>query len=132
VNDNVNSFFERVKRGAAQAGKAVDRTVRTAGEKTGEVIETAKLNLHIADLQMRVKDVHRDIGALVYATYKNPNTDTDKVDKMLEELDSLHREIAGYRERVSALKLRKLCGECNAEVGRKDEYCRYCGAGLEL
>lgn len=132
MNDNVSNLFERLKRGAAQAGKAAETVVKTAGEKTGELVETARLNLHIADLQMRVKEVHRDIGALVYAAHRDANTDTEKVDKMLEELESIHKEIADYRERVSALNHRKFCRECEAEVGRKDEFCRYCGARLQL
>lgn len=130
MNDSLQNLLKRIKRGAAHAGKAVDSAVKTAGEKTGELVETARLNLHIADLQTRVKEVLRDIGALVYATHKDPNTDTEKVDKMLEELDGIHREIADYRERVSALKQRKFCRGCGAEVGRKDEYCRFCGAYL--
>ena len=132
MNENLTNLLERIKHGAEQAGKAAESAVKTAGEKTGELVETAKLNLHIADLQIRVKEILRDIGALVYSAHKHPNTDTEKVDAMLQELDSLHKEIADYRERVSALKHRKFCRECEAEVGRKDEYCRYCGARMQL
>ena len=110
----------------------MDGAVKAAGEKTGELLETAKLNLHIADLQTRVREVLRDIGALVYAAHSNPNTDTEKVDGMLDELDRLHQEIAEYRARVSALRRRKRCHECSAEVGQKDEYCRFCGANLAV
>lgn len=127
MNETINELLEHIKRGAERAGGAVERTVRAAGEKTGEFVEGAKINLHIVDLQMRVKDILRDVGALVYDAHRDPNTDTERVDAMLKELDDLHEEIKECKDRYAEVRQRRVCPACKADVGRKESFCGKCG-----
>lgn len=131
MNENINDLLERIKRGAAIAGETVERTVKAAGEKTGEFVEGAKINLHIVDLQMREKDIQRDIGALVYEAHKDANTNTERVDGMLEELDALHEEIRECKERYAEVRQHRVCPACKADIGRKDDFCRKCGEKVQ-
>ncbi|MDR1736183.1 MAG: hypothetical protein LBR85_04855 [Oscillospiraceae bacterium] len=130
MNDSIRDLFERVKKRAAQAGVKVEGAVKSAGEKTAELVEGAKIKLHIAELQGQCKDIFRDIGALVYAAHKNPNTDTESVEAMLARLDAINEEIKEFRERYNELKQVKRCPKCGLEAGKKDSFCRRCGESL--
>lgn len=117
---------------------------KNIGDKTGDAIETTKINTEIASKKREVSLLKQKIGVFYYDKYKNGESiDPEaleyfvEVDALMLQVNDLQREIdmiKGENEAKAMSKSTDLgikcsnCGRVN-EVGKK--FCSDCGSKLE-
>lgn len=131
MNESVRELFEKVKQTANQAGQVAGRTFDSAKVKAGELWEITKINGQISNLGLQQGEVLREIGQMVYDAYKDPNTNTDQVDELLEAIDKIKSETAELRRRAMEIKQVRVCSGCGLECALEDRFCKNCGEDLQ-
>ena len=127
---NVNELFEKVKEGAQTAGEFAARTATQAGKKAGEMFNTSKHQITIFDIKNDINDLYKEIGALVYATHKNGDENSEQIDEKLNAIDEKMERIEELKTLIDEIKDAKSCPSCGARMGKDDEFCRKCGTKL--
>lgn len=130
MDDTVRALFERVRQTAESMGDAAGVTARAAGKYAGGLLDAAKLNMRIFDLNTEVSTLLREIGQSVYDAHKGAGVDDAALDERLRAIGEKKTEIESLRARINALRGSRPCPRCGADCGREDAYCRRCGGAL--
>ncbi len=130
MDERVKELLDRIRDTAGAAADAAADTARVAGKKAGQMVDAAKLNVQIFDLNSELNDILRQLGQVMYDTHRGVETDNDNLPQLLAKADELSVRIAELRERVSALRQSRTCAACGAICGREDQFCRACGEKL--
>ena len=101
MDDKVKELLDRIRDTAAEAA---DQTARAAGKKAGQMVDVAKLNVQLFDLNGEFNDVLRQLGQVMYDAHRGQCEEGDKVSGLLERADGLSARISELKERISALR----------------------------
>ena len=123
MDEKVKELLERVR------GTAGD-TARAAGRMAGQMVDVAKLNVQLFDLNGEFNDVLRQLGQVMYDTHRGQAEDGEQITALLDRADELSEKTAELKERIAALRQAKICPACGAACGRDDQFCRRCGGSL--
>ena len=130
MDDKVKELLDRVRDTAVGAADAANQTARAAGKKAGQMVDVAKLNVQLFDLNGDFRDVLQQLGQVMYDTHQGLPQDGEKVTALLERADELRERIAELKDRIADLRQSKTCPACGAACGRDDQFCRRCGGSL--
>lgn len=130
MNDNVMTLLERVRETAVRMGDMAGVTARYAGKYAGQMVDVAKLNMRIYDLNSECNELLQEIGRMVYDTHQGQEPGADALTGLLSRLDEKNAEIAQLKDRIAALRSTRECQACGALCGTEDKFCRNCGAAL--
>ena len=64
-------FMKKVNEISKAVGKTASETYSTVADKSGKLVEEAKLKISIADKEGEIKKIYEEIGKSVYDEYKN-------------------------------------------------------------
>lgn len=125
MDAKIREMLYKVKNSAVDAGKA-------ASKAAGSVVEQAKLNLRIFDLNTEIDVSYKEIGKLVYSVHKGEEVCSEAIQTLIEAIDAKNAEIKTIREKLDAGKTSALtCPKCGRTVGAQDAYCSGCGHKFE-
>ena len=130
MDDKVKELMDRIRGTASVAADACADTARVAGKKAGQMVDVAKLNVQLFDLNGEFNDILRQMGQVMYDAHRGQREEGDKVSELLERADGLSGRISELKERIAALRQARTCPSCGAVCGKEDQFCRRCGAGL--
>ena len=130
MDDKVRELLDRVRDTAVGAADAANQTARVAGKKAGQMVDVAKLNVQLFDLNGEFNDVLRQLGQVMYDTHQGKAEDGDQITVLLDRADELSGKIAEPKDRIAALRQSKTCPACGAVCGKDDKFCRRCGENL--
>ena len=130
MDDKVKELLERIRDTAAGAADAAHQTARAAGKKAGQMVDVAKLNVQLFDLNGEFNDILRQLGQVMYDAHRGQTEEGEKVSELLVRADELSGRISELKERIAALRQARTCPACGAACGKEDQFCRRCGAGL--
>lgn len=130
MDDKVKALLERVKGTANFAADAAADGARAAGKKAGQMVDVAKLNVQLFDLNGEFNDILRQLGQVMYQTHLGQAAENAAVSAQLERADELAAKIAELKARIADLKQAQTCPGCGEPCGRGDKFCRACGAPL--
>ena len=130
IEDKVKDLLDKI-RGAADlaAGTAAD-TARVAGKKAGQMVDVAKLNVQLFDLNGEFNDVLRQLGQVMYSTHKGQAPEEDPLPELLAQADEIAAKVSDIKARIADLRQAQTCPGCGAPCGKEDQFCRRCGAKL--
>ena len=131
MEDRVKELMDRIRGTASAAADACADTARVAGRKAGQIVDVAKLNVQLFDLNGELNDVLRQLGQVMYDAHRGRAGGDESIPDQLARADELNEKIGGMKDRVSALRQSRTCGTCGAVCGREDKFCRSCGQPLE-
>ena len=131
MEDRVKELMDRIRGTASAAADACADTARVAGRKAGQIVDVAKLNVQLFDLNGELNDVLRQLGQVMYDAHRGQAGGDESIPDLLARSDELNEKIGGMKDRVSALRQSRTCGTCGAVCGREDKFCRSCGQPLE-
>ena len=117
------------KDASAAADTAAD-TARVAGRKAGQMVDVAKLNVQLFDLNGEFSDILKKLGQVMYDTHRGQGGESADVAGLLERADEVSEKIREVKARISDLRQSRTCPACGASCGKEDKYCRGCGAPL--
>ena len=118
MDDNVKELLDRIRDTASAAADTAADTARVAGRKAGQMVDVAKLNVQLFDLNGEFSDILKKLG------------ESTDVAGLLERADEVSEKIREVKARISDLRQSRTCPACGASCGKEDKYCRGCGAPL--
>ena len=130
MDEKVKLLLERVKGTASYAADMAADGARAAGKRAGQMVDVAKLNVQLFDLNGEYNDILRQLGQVMYSTHKGEVPESDEVTRLLAQADEKAGKIAELKGRISDLKQAQSCPACGAPCGKGDKFCRACGAAL--
>jgi len=108
MDPKVKELLSKARASAVTYGKA-------AGKFAGSVVEQAKLNLQIFDLNTEIEVAYKEIGKLVYAVHTGEEVCNEAVQAQIEKIDSKTEQIAELRARLTEVKEDGECTPVAAE-----------------
>lgn len=130
MDDKVKDLLDRIRGTASVAADAAADTARVAGKKAGQMVDVAKLNVQLFDLNGDYNEVLRQLGQVMYDTHKGQAPEGDPVTQLLAKADELVEKIAEVKARIADLRQAQICPTCGAPCGKGDKFCRTCGQAL--
>lgn len=130
MDDKVKALLERIRGTASYAADAAVDGARAAGKRAGQMVDVAKLNVQLFDLNGEYNDTLRQLGQVMYDTHRGEVPEHDKVGQLLTQADEAAAKITELKSRISDLKQARACSACGAPCGRGDKFCRQCGSAL--
>ena len=134
MDDKVRALLERVRGTANYAADAAADGARAAGKKAGQMVDVAKLNVRLFDLNGEYNDVLRQLGQVMVETHQGLAADPERVTALLAQADERADEksagIAELKGRISDLRQSQNCPACGEPCGKSDKFCRACGGQL--
>ena len=127
MDDKVRELLDRVRDTAVGAADAANQTARAAGKKAGQMVDVAKLNVQLFDLNGEFNDVLRQLGQVMYDTHRGQGGESTDVAGLLERADEVSEKIREVKARISDLRQSRTCPACGASCGRDDKFCKSCG-----
>ena len=94
------------------------------------MVDVAKLNVQLFDLNGEYNDLLRQLGQVMYDTHRGEAPENDVVTKLLAQADEKAARIAELKNRIADLKQAASCPACGEPCGRGDKFCRACGKPL--
>lgn len=130
MDEKVRALLERVRGTANYAADAAADGARTAGRKAGQMMDVAKLNVQLFDLNGEFNEVLRQLGQVMYQTHLGQAAESARVGEQLAQADELAARISELKARIADLKQAQSCPICGTPCGKGDKFCRVCGTQL--
>lgn len=130
MDDKVKDLLEKIRGAADVAADACADTARVAGRKAGQMVDVAKLNVQLFDLNGEFNDTLRQLGQVMYDTHLGRETESGTVTALLEKADGTAARVAEVKDRIAVLRQSQTCPACGAPCGTEDKFCRRCGGPL--
>ena len=130
MDEKVKLLLERVKGTASYAADMAADGARAAGKKAGQMVDVAKLNVQLFDLNGEYNDLLRQLGQVMYDTHRGEAPENETVTGLLTQADEKAAKIAELKGRIADLKQAASCPACGEPCGRGDKFCRACGGKL--
>ena len=130
MEDKVRELLERIRDTASVAAESAVDTARVAGKRAGQMVDVAKLNLQLFDLNGEFNDTLRQLGQVMYNTHKGLEQADTGVVELLARADELAARSVELKNRIADLRQSKTCPACGASCGKDDQFCRRCGGAL--
>lgn len=91
MDDKVKDLLDRIRGTASVAADAAADTARVAGKKAGQMVDVAKLNVQLFDLNGDYNEVMRQLGQVMYDTHKGQAPEGDPVTQLLEKAEAFRK-----------------------------------------
>ena len=130
MDDKVKALLEKVKGTASYAADAAADSARAAGKKAGQMMDVAKLNVQLFDLNGEYNDILRQLGQVMYDTHRGQVPEGAQVTALLGQVDDKALKISELKNRIADLKQAQTCPACGEPCGKNDRFCRVCGSKL--
>lgn len=98
-----------------------------AGRKTGELVETTKLKMEIAELQKEIASLYEGLGRLLYDGRKSESSIDDMIDSCIAHLEEQNAYLEELQDRLLENKNAVRCTACGAVNDDDARYCNKCG-----
>lgn len=114
-------------------GKKASETYKVTTEKTGKIAQEVKLKLKMSENKSQISDIYKKIGEKVYEQHvREEKIDIkEELEQECIKIDVLANEIEEMLNQILALKDKKQCEKCFAEININDKFCPTCGAEQE-
>ena len=129
MNEKFGRFLLAARDAAAVAGGLAVGAAEGAGKLAEAVADSARLRLRAATLEGQVEGALMEVGELLYATHTGSPSDSEELQRKLEEIDALKAELAEVQGKLGR-EAGKVCPDCGETCCAGDAYCRRCGGKL--
>ena len=111
-------------------GKKASETYKVTTEKTGKIAQEVKLKLKMNENKSQISELYKNIGEKVYEQHvREEKIDIkEELEQECIKIDVLANEIEEILNQILALKDKKQCEKCFAEININDKFCPTCGA----
>lgn len=119
------AFFENL-------GKKVGEAAQAAAKKSGDLVETTKLNVNINSEEDKIQKLYTQIGKTLYEKYTAGGAVPEDAIETFEAIKVHEQNIRALKDKVLEIKGSKLCVSCGAEIDKDQLFCSKCGAKNEI
>ena len=104
----------------------------SAVKTSGDVVETVKSKIAIADKEQEIKNIFGELGRMMYEAYKEgAELDAEKAAEQCILLDEHYAEIEALRGKLNEIKNVNICPECGEKVKTEHSFCPNCGHNMK-
>ena len=130
MDERVKALLDQIRGAASCAAAGAADGARAAGRKAGQMVDVAKLNVQLFDLNGEYNDVLRQLGQVMVDTHRGLEPKSAVVTGLLIQADEKSGKITELKSRITDLKQSQNCPGCGESCGKHDKFCRCCGARL--
>ena len=116
MDDKVKELLDKIRGTASVAADAAADTARVAGKKAGQMVDVAKLNVQLFDLNGDFNDILRRLGQVMYDTHRGQTPEGDPVTELLAEADETAAKVEEVKSRIADLRQSRSCPTCGAQM----------------
>lgn len=116
--------------GFARFSKKIGSLAGNASKKSGDIVETARLNSEVSRLELDIEDLQFELGRAYYE--ENKDNPVGPYAEYIAQIRSCEAEIRSCNEKLLAKKGMFYCPQCDAVVDASDEFCSKCGARVPV
>ncbi|MGI5962268.1 MAG: zinc ribbon domain-containing protein [Lawsonibacter sp.] len=131
MDEKVKTLLDKIRGAADLAADTANQTARVAGRRAGQMVDVAKLNVQLFDLNGEFNDILRQLGQVMYDTHLGRESEGDTVTTLLTKADAAAARVSEVKARIADLRQSQTCPACGAPCGKEDKFCRRCGNALE-
>ena len=130
MDEKLRELQEQVRQTCRRASAAAVDAAYLASHQALRLMDSAKLRLHLAELENRRDRELCRVGQLVYATHTGDPTDSEQLLEQLRAVDGVNDQIAEVEAELVRRNGGQVCSRCGGASAGGDRYCRHCGAKL--
>ena len=130
MDEKLRELQEKARQSCRRAATAAADAAYLASHQALRLMDSAKLRLHLAELEKQRGRELRRVGELVYATHTGDPTDSEQLLEQLQAVDSVNDQIAEVNGELVRRNGGQVCPRCGGVSGGEDCFCRHCGARL--
>lgn len=120
-------FMDQVTKISKIVGKTATDTYNTVADKSGKVIEDAKLRISITDKESEIETIYEEMGKTVYDSYKSGEEVGKVFTKEAKKIDKLMNEIEDMNKKILLNKGLRNCDNCGEVIPTESMFCQNCG-----
>lgn len=106
------------------------KAVRTVKDSTGEIYNTAKINVDLGKEQDHLNKLYYEIGKKVHEIYQYGGSLGKFFDEKYLEIKEVEERIEELQKKMEEVKKVRVCTECGKEVEKGAKFCPKCGASM--
>ena len=130
MDEKLRELQEKARQSCRRAATAAADAAYLASHQALRLMDSAKLRLHLAELENRRDRELCRVGQLVYATHTGDPTDSEQLLEQLRAVDGVNDQIAEVEAELVRRNGGQVCSRCGGASAGGDRYCRHCGAKL--
>ena len=130
MDEKLRELQEKARQTCRRASAAAADAAYLASHQAVRMMDSAKLHLHLAELENRRDRELRRVGELVYATHTGDPTDSEQLLEQLQVVDGVNEQIAEAEAELVRRGGGQVCSRCGGASAGGDRFCRHCGARL--
>jgi len=108
-------------------GKKVGEVAQAAAKKSGDLVETTKINVNINSEEDKIQKLHTQIGKAIYTKYAASGIADEEALEACEAIKFHEQNIKSFKDKQLEIKGTKNCSSCGAEMDKKQMFCSKCG-----
>ncbi len=130
MDNRFQDVFDKIKSAAVNVGEGAAKGARKAGTKAGELLDSGKIKVKIADKKGDLKLLFLRLGEIIYAKHSGEEYDLEAEQELYTKIDACKKNIAALEAKLADLKAAFTCPNCGSKCDKDDEFCAECGAVL--
>ncbi len=103
-----------------------------AYKKTEEVVSVEKQKFDISSIKNKREKDFAELGKLCYELLKNDENASNEIKALIAAIGEKNAEIDKKNAEIQAVKNKKICPKCNANIEQNAVFCSACGEKLEV
>jgi RNA polymerase subunit RPABC4/transcription elongation factor Spt4 len=120
-------FMKKISEISKRVGITATETYKTVADKSGKLLEEAKMKIAISDKEADIEQIYIGMGKTVYDMFV-AGEDVGKVfAKECKNIDKIVSEIEEMNKTVLYNKKLKKCDNCGEIISLDSSYCDNCG-----
>jgi RNA polymerase subunit RPABC4/transcription elongation factor Spt4 len=120
-------FMQKINELSKKVGGGVADTYKTVADKSGKLLEEAKVRIVISDKEANIEQAYVAMGRTVYDVYSKGEDVGKAFTKECKLIDKATAEIEDMNKRILYNKKQRKCENCLEIIGIESVYCEYCG-----
>ena len=120
-------FMKKVNEISKFVGKTATETYNTVADKSGKLIEDAKLKLSVSEKETDIEAIYEEMGKTVYDMYKKEEDVGKAFEKECKKIDKIKSEIDEMNKKILYNKGLRVCANCGEVISTESVFCGNCG-----
>ena len=110
-------------------GNIASETYKKTSKKTGDLAKEAKIRMKMNEDKGKIKDIYTEIGKFIYQKHiDGAEIPTDEeIIGFCKNIDELSEGIEKASDQLLALRGKRVCEHCHAEIDISVKFCPSCG-----
>jgi len=120
-------FMKKINELSKKVGDGVADTYKTVTDKSGKLLEEAKVRIAISDKEANIEQTYVSMGRTVYDVYSKGEDVGKAFSKECKSVDKINAEIDEMNKIILYNKKIRKCENCSELIGLESVYCENCG-----